>query len=214
MNAQKLVLGSGSPRRKDLLENLNLDFEIFSPDINEDPHPNENSREYVRRMAAEKSDVVAAEYGSEVVAITGDTTVAYEDKILGKADSRQQAADMLTQLSGKTHSVITSVCIVNGSYKILQLEKSALVQFKKLTTESIEKYLDHNHWQDKAGAYALQEDSIDLLLEKVIGDYFAIVGLPIVEVAATLFDLGFAIKPEILPNLLISNQQSIKKVGK
>jgi len=181
------ILASASPRRKELLKRILSDFEVIPADIDESVWENEAPDSYAMRMSQTKANCLAEQYPSSLI-IAADTIVALDKKILGKPCDRKEAFEMLESYSDSHHKVLTSVSLVNNG-----MEKSfiveALVYFYPLSAQEIESYLDKNEWQDKAGAYGIQ-DSASLFVKEIRGDFFTIVGLPVSRIYRELLELG------------------------
>lgn len=174
----KMILASSSPRRKEILENANVKFDIIKSEIDEVILDNELPSQVVMRLAFEKCIDVAAKH-RECLVIGADTVVVLDDIILGKPKDIDEAIEMITKLSGKTHQVITGISLINlsANKKIIDYVVSN-VKFKDLSAEDIKDYIQTNESLDKAGAYGIQGYGA-LLVEEIQGDYFNIVGLPI-----------------------------------
>jgi septum formation protein len=176
---RNIILASGSPRRKYLLENTGLKFTVIQGDVSED-YPDGMSPEDVAVYLSEKK----AEYfsyaldDSETLLITADTLVVTDDMILGKPMTYQDAMAMLQKLSGKKHSVITGVTIKSLN-KTVSFTSITDVYFKALTDAEITYYLDNYKPFDKAGAYGIQEWIGYIAIERIEGSYFNVVGLPV-----------------------------------
>jgi septum formation protein len=185
---QDLILASSSPRRKELLENLQLTFNTVSSDVDENYDPNWEPNEIVMELAFRKAKAVAEQYPSSFV-IGSDTIVVNEGNILGKPENREEAFSMLQSLSGKTHSVFTGVAIITPNANQKFYEKTD-VEFWELSQEEIHQYLDTGEPFDKAGAYGIQGFG-SVLVKKITGDYFAVVGLPVARTIRELKKAGF-----------------------
>ncbi|MGO2083992.1 Maf family protein [Vagococcus sp.] len=172
----KVILASASPRRQELLKMVVPNFTIVPADIDEEPLLNEKPQDYVERMAEQKAHTVSTENPQSLV-IGCDTVVVLDQMILGKPKNRQEAQAMLKKLSGTTHQAMTSLSLKTPTESILHTETVA-VSFYELSSEDIEKYLSYNEYQDKAGAYGIQGYG-RLLVKKINGDYYSVVGLPI-----------------------------------
>jgi septum formation protein len=174
----KIILASSSPRRKEILENANVKFDIIKSEIDEVILDNELPSQVVMRLAFEKCIDIAVKHRESLV-IGADTVVVLDDIILGKPKDIDEAIAMITQLSGKTHQVITGISLINlsANKKIIDYVVSN-VKFKDLSAEDIKDYIQTNESLDKAGAYGIQGYGA-LLVEEIQGDYFNIVGLPI-----------------------------------
>ena len=183
-----VVLGSNSPRRKDLLNSIGIKIDfIAGANIDETPLKGEVPREYVKRMAFEKS--IALEKNNKDYLLTADTIVVRGRRIIGKPATRDQARKFLQLLSGCRHKVITSVCLaVNGDRSFRTVE--TIVKFKCLATEEIEQYLQTNEWTDKAGGYGIQGVA-SVFIPFISGSYTNVVGLPLTETAALLRGAGY-----------------------
>ena len=174
----KIILASSSPRRKEILENANVKFDIIKSEIDEVILDNELPSQVVMRLAFEKCIDIATKH-RECLVIGADTVVVLDDVILGKPKDIDEAIEMITQLSGKTHQVITGISLINlsANKKIIDYVVSN-VKFKDLSAKDIKDYIQTNESLDKAGAYGIQGYGA-LLVEEIQGDYFNIVGLPI-----------------------------------
>jgi len=190
----RLILASQSPRRKALLKSLGIRMLVKTPKIIESLKPAESPVGFSKRMAREKAQAAAARYPEDWI-LGADTIVVLDRKILGKPKNLKEAAAFLTALSGRTHRVITSFCLLNR-HQNLQLDKSVVtsVSFKPLTPHEIEWYVAGREPLDKAGAYGIQEKGA-FLIKRINGSYTNVVGLPLAEVvealeACTRFRLG------------------------
>ncbi|MBS4202753.1 Maf family protein [Lederbergia citrea] len=188
-----LVLASASPRRKELLQKLNIPFSTFSPRADESFSPNLSPNEIVTMLALRKANMASAQFPESIV-IGSDTIVVNNDKVLGKPANRQEAKQMLEQLSGQTHSVYTGVAVVYGKISKTFYEKTD-VEFWELSDADIERYLDSGEPFDKAGAYGIQGLGA-LHVKSIKGDYYAVVGLPISRLSRTLSSMGLGSPPE------------------
>lgn len=186
---KKIVLASASPRRRELLQNMGLDFEIITSDGAEQVFENELPQDTVKRLSSEKALNVAkrAPY-DDCIVIGADTVVAIDGKILGKPVDEGDAKRMLTLLSGRTHKVYTGVSVIETiSGERVSDYVETEVKFVNLTERQIEKYVSSGEPMDKAGAYGIQ-DLGAMLVEKINGDYFNVVGLPVSRLAGILRD--------------------------
>lgn len=184
----RLILGSGSPRRRALLQQIGLvPDEVRVPDTDETPVPGERPLTYCRRIAFEKAMAVPLAQGEVLVA--GDTTVAAGRRILGKPSDANEAAAFLRLLSGRRHRVITCV-VVRTPDRVWRRDVSATVRMKPLDEGEIARYLASGEWEGKAGGYAIQ-GLAEAFIPWVQGSYSAIVGLPLAETAALLRAAGF-----------------------
>ena len=186
----KFILGSGSPRRKELLAQLGIIPDaILPPDINEDPLKGELPRPYCARLAREKAAAVAAD--PDDIILTADTTVALGRRILGKPADAGEAARFLTDLGGRRHQVITAIAVRRGD-KIWSRESVSAVKMKRLSDVELNTYLASMDWQGKAGAYAIQ-GAAGAFIPWISGSFTGIVGLPLAETAALLAAAGYPV---------------------
>ena len=186
----KLILGSGSPRRKELLAQLGLVPDaILPPDIDEDPKRGELPRPYCARLAREKAAAVVA--GAEDVVLCADTTVALGRRILGKPRDAAEAAEFLIALGGRRHEVITAVAVKRGE-RVWVKESVSAVKMKRLSDAELNAYLAGGEWQGKAGGYAIQ-GAAGAFIPWISGSFTGIVGLPLAETAALLQAAGYPV---------------------
>ncbi|MEX0369500.1 MAG: nucleoside triphosphate pyrophosphatase [Tateyamaria sp.] len=179
----KFILGSGSPRRLELLAQLGLVPDaVRPPDIDETPLDGELPRPYCARIA--RSKALAVEAGPDDVVLCADTTVALGRRVLGKPGDRSEAEHFLTLLSGRRHRVITAVAVRKGK-QIWERDVVSAVRMKRLSTREVNDYLDLNDWQGKAGAYGIQGPA-GALIPWISGSFTGIVGLPLAETAGLL----------------------------
>ncbi len=184
---EKIILASGSPRRKQLLELAEISFEIIVSDVDE-TFPDEISTEQAAMHIAENKAVAVQRSlgnGDEQTIIAADTVVVLNDEILGKPVDREDAIKILKKLSGKTHKVITGVCILSTSCKIIFSEETE-VEFNALSKKQIEYYVDNYKPYDKAGAYAIQEWIGVIGIKSIKGDFYNVMGLPVSRVVVEL----------------------------
>lgn len=172
-----LILGSASPRRKELLTRLGVAFSVMIADIDETPLPDELPLRMAERLAEEKARTISNSLGQSAWVLGFDTTVALDNRIFGKPASRQDAINTLTLLSGNTHQVICSVCLI-GAEQILRRNVVSQVRFGALSERQITAYCDTDEPYDKAGSYGIQ-GAAGAFVEHIDGDYSAIVGLPL-----------------------------------
>ncbi len=186
----RLVLGSGSPRRLELLAQLGLvPDDVRAPDINENPLKSELPRPYCARMAREK--VEAVEAGVDEVVLCADTTVALGRRILGKPRDAGEAAEFLMMLSGRRHRVITAIAVKSGD-QIWERDVVSAVKMKRLSDVELNSYLHSEDWQGKAGGYAIQGPA-GAFIPWISGSYSAIMGLPLAETAQLLSAAGYPV---------------------
>ena len=186
----KLILGSGSPRRKELLAQIGVVVdEIRPPEIDETPARGELPRPYCARMATEKARAVPA--ASDELVLCADTTVALGRRILGKPGDEKEAAEFLLALSGRRHRVITAVALRRGGH-IWQRDVVTTVQMKRLSDLELNAYLHSGEWQGKAGAYGIQ-GLAGSFIPWINGSFTGVVGLPLSETANLLQAAGYPV---------------------
>ncbi|MFT4149487.1 MAG: Maf family protein [Paracoccaceae bacterium] len=186
----RLILGSGSPRRRELLAQIGLTPDaILPPDIDEDPRKGELPRPYCERLAREKAAAVQA--GADDVVLCADTTVALGRRILGKPRDAGEAAEFLAALGGRRHQVITAVAVRRGDRLWTRCSVSA-VRMKRLSDAELNFYLASGDWQGKAGGYAIQ-GAAGAFIPWISGSFTGIVGLPLAETAQLLAAAGLAL---------------------
>lgn len=178
IKVKNIILASASPRRKELLELAGLSFSVQTADVDEKITKGVLPPEAVAQLAKQKAKAVAKNNKSSLV-IGADTVVCIDNEILGKPASREEAYSMLRRLSGREHFVYTGVCLVCEEKTISFSEKTS-VTFYELSDEEINSYINSGDCYDKAGAYGIQSKGC-VLVEKINGDYFNVVGLPIAK---------------------------------
>ena len=185
LKSKNLILASGSPRRQELLKSLGVPFEIRLKEIDENYPKHLKKSEISDYLAQLKSNAFVEELNPKDLLITSDTIVWYHNMALGKPKSKDDAFQMLQKLSGKTHEVITSVCL-----KSLQKEdifnSITKVTFKELSSEEIQFYIDNYNPMDKAGAYGIQDWIGQIGVTKIEGSYFNVMGFPIHKIYSQL----------------------------
>jgi len=194
----KLVLASGSARRIGLLEQIRIEPDLLCPThIDETPKKSEMPRALSIRLARAKAE--AALHNPEVLALkddffllTADTVVGVGRRILPKAESLEEAAECLRLLSGRSHRVYTSVCLVTPNKKIRQRTVETRVRFKRFSREDVEAYLVLGEWRGKAGGYAIQGFA-QSYVQKIVGSFSNVVGLPLYETFSLLQGEGYPV---------------------
>lgn len=175
----KIILASNSPRRKELLSGLDLDYNIVVlPDIDESYPQDINKEEVALYIAKKKAKAYKSLLTENTLVITADTVVVLDEKVFGKPIDESEAKDMLRQLSGKTHQVITGVCLTTHN-KQKTFSVISDVRFSNLDDSEIEYYVSKYRPLDKAGAYGIQEWIGYVAVEYIGGSYFNVMGLPI-----------------------------------
>lgn len=186
----RLILGSASPRRRELLAQIGVVPDaVLPPDINEDPARGELPRPYCARIAREKA--LAVDAAPDDIVLCADTTVALGRRIMGKPADAGEAAAFLLALGGRRHSVITAVAVRKGD-KLWTREVVSAVKMKRLSDAELNTYLASNDWQGKAGGYGIQ-GLAGAFIPWISGSYTAIMGLPVAEVATMLATAGYPI---------------------
>lgn len=174
---RSLILASSSPRRQYLMKEAGFNFTVEKPDVEESFPAELPAGQVAKYLALKKAEYFRPNMNDEII-VTADTVVILGDKILNKPQDRNEAINMLTRLSGKTHLVMTGVCILSKEREI-SFDDTTEVSFKKLTTTEIEFYVDHYKPYDKAGSYGAQDWIGMVAIEKITGSYFNVMGLPI-----------------------------------
>lgn len=192
----KIILASGSPRRKEILENLGFTFKIIPSRIDEEfLIKNSKNEDYIfniKKIARLKAENIAQGQKDSVV-IAADTLVICNGKIMGKPKDLKEARKMLLELSGSNHKVITGICIIKSRTKKTVVDyETTLIKFKELTNEEIEDYLNTGEFLDKAGGYGIQGYG-SLFVESIKGCYFNVVGLPVFKLYKNLNRLNINI---------------------
>src|SRR5215472_2935223 len=185
MNLPPLILASASPRRSELLREAGMEFRVITSDAVEVHHGELTAREIAQVNAYRKARAVAKKYPDALV-VGADTLVYLETLLMGKPGSLEHAYQMLEQLQGRTHEVVTAVCLLNlRSHRQRIFTEVTNVTFRPLDAVKIRRYLTKVNPLDKAGAYAIQEEG-DLIVEKIAGSYSNVVGLPVERLQAEL----------------------------
>lgn len=187
-----IILASTSPRRKQLLKKLKIPFTVVPSNITEHFNPRLKPRAQVEALALQKAEAVASKFPDAII-IGADTIVALGDEIIGKPTDEQEAKRMLKKLRGRMHTIVTGFVLIDtaaGRTIIKSIETK--VWFRKIEPSEIATYLEKEKPYDKAGAYAIQ-DLGALFIEKIEGDYFGAVGLPLYTLAKELKKLGVVV---------------------
>lgn len=177
-----VILASQSPRRKELMEKLNIPFTVRVADIDETPDPKLSVKEDVARLSRLKAEAIPRQ--PEDIVIAADTIVVLDGGQLGKPKDRAEAKQMLTRLSGRAHQVMTGLTLLQGCKQVTHVEVTE-VTFRPLSPAEIQAYVDSGDCDDKAGAYGIQSGGA-LFVEKICGDYYNVVGLPVCRLACIL----------------------------
>lgn len=186
---KRIILASNSRARADLLKALGIGFEIIPSNVDEKAIPLSKPERYVKKLAYMKAEKVSAGIRSGVV-IGADTVIFLGNKIFGKPKGRKRAFYMLKELSGKTHRVLTGICIIDASTgKAMTRSVATRVKFRDLSDDEINLYIRTERPFDKAGAYGLQQNGA-MFVESIEGDYSNVVGLPIDTLCRMLKDIG------------------------
>ena len=182
------VLASKSPRRKELLKNIGIQSEIIPANVDESALSSLPPEKMVTQLALLKATEVARSFGKNTYVIAADTVVVMNGEIFGKPQNIADAKRMLTALSGATHSVYTGYCVINctDATAVARYEKTD-VTFRALTEDEIDAYIKTREPMDKAGSYGIQGKG-SIFIEKINGDYFNVVGLPVCALSKLLSD--------------------------
>ena len=178
-NKYKIVLASGSPRRRELLAGLDIDFEVrVLPDVDESYPEGLTGVEIAQAISRKKADAYRKTLQDKELIITADTIVYMRGEVIGKPTDEEEARNMLRKLSGRVHQVVTGVTLLSKDFERSFVSVSN-VTFSKLTSNEIEYYINNYHPLDKAGAYGIQEWIGFVGVERIEGSYFNVMGLPI-----------------------------------
>ena len=183
----QIILASASPRRKELLDQINVSYRVYPVDLDETPWPDEAPLDYVQRVAAEKSAACKAQLNTEIPVLAADTAVILGAVIMGKPKDKADAMAMLTQLSGKTHQVYSAVSLRGREHG--QAVSITEVTFRCLTEQEMLAYWHSGEPVDKAGSYAIQGRG-GVFIESIKGSFSGVVGLPLFETAELLSKQG------------------------
>ena len=176
---KKIILGSGSPRRKELLGGLDIEFTVDTGNSFDEAYSPETPHELIPEVLSQgKSHGFHRELDNNEILMTSDTLVLCEGHVMGKPHSREEAFDMLRLLSGRSHKVITAVTVRDSS-RMKTVSDTATVHFKELSDDQIAYYIDNYRPFDKAGAYGIQEWIGYMGIDRIEGSYFTIMGLPV-----------------------------------
>jgi septum formation protein len=179
----KIYLASKSLRRQQLLKQIGIDFELVDINIDETWDGVEPAKKYVQRLAIEKAHEARTKINNQKPILAADTAVVLDDQVLGKANTKDEARNMLAMLSGRTHHVYSAVALITDMEQV-QLSISR-VSFRPLTTEEINIYCETDEPLGKAGAYAIQGKAVTFI-ERMEGSYTGVMGLPLYETAEML----------------------------
>ena len=183
-----MILASQSPRRRELLGQMGFSFTVRPAKGEELPHPELTPAQLVEELARQKALEVSAEAEADDVVVAADTVVAIDGKVLGKPHDKVHAAQMLSALPGREHTVYTGVAVKRGETLLVEHEATQ-VRFRPLTEREIDLYIQTGEPMDKAGSYGIQGYGA-LLVEGIRGDYFNVVGLPICRLGRMLAQVG------------------------
>ena len=187
-----IILASASPRRKELLARIGLRFEVEPSNYEEDMPSGLEPHELAQKISLEKAEIVASKHKDAVV-IAADTFIFFGGQILGKPHTENEARKMLKTINGKPHSVITGFSIIDtGKNKTLSKSVETKIYIRKLTLSEIDAYVKSREPLDKAGAYAIQGLGA-VIVERIEGDYFNVMGLPLSALTEALKDFGINI---------------------
>lgn len=187
MQTKKILLASGSPRRKELLSRMGLEFDIMPCEAEEKYDPELNPVDIARYLGKLKAEIVN-EMVEGYVVIGADTIVVADGHILGKPSGRDEAYNMLKKLSGSWHEVITGICIFDGEECLID-HVVTRVHFVKMAEQEIEAYIDTDEPYDKAGAYGVQ-GLAGMYIDSIEGDYYNIMGFPMARIRSMLKEVS------------------------
>lgn len=179
---KSIILASGSPRRKKLLEQINIPFQVQASSVEEEYEPDLPPADIVQVLARRKAEDIARKHQNALI-IGADTIVSFETTVLEKPRTDQEAIEMLHKLSDQTHSVLTGVALCkadrSGDHQIHSFFEETYVTFGELSPNDIERYVESGSPMDKAGAYGIQDDYGALFVKRIAGDYNTVVGFPL-----------------------------------
>ena len=184
-----ILLASGSPRRRELLKQLRVNFEVAAADIDESLIEGETPRDYVMRLSREKALAGYVQNGANLPTLGSDTIVLLEGEILAKPESRSEAEEMLQRLSGSTHEVYSGVALLINPETVLDVLNITAVTFGDMPVSWIKQYCQGDEPMDKAGAYAVQGGT-GQYISRIEGSYSGVMGLPLFETAGLLRRAG------------------------
>lgn len=188
-NMKTIILASASPRRKELLKRIGLKFKVDPSNYEENISSELEPHELAKSLSLEKAKLVAEKHMNALV-IAADTFIVFEGKILGKPRTETEAKEMLETINGKPHSVITGFTIIDTeNNKALSKAVETKVYIRKLSSNEIDAYVESKEPLDKAGAYAIQGLG-SVIVEKIEGDYFNVIGLPLSALTESLKEFG------------------------
>jgi nucleoside triphosphate pyrophosphatase len=186
----QLILASSSPRRRELLDQIQVSYKVLPVNIDESQLPGETAEQFVKRLATEKAEA-AYRQNPHCIALGSDTIMVIGSSILGKPENKAHGIEILSLLSGNTHQVMTAVAVHSSEYKACAMSVSE-VEFAALTGQQIEAYWETGEPEDKAGAYGVQGIAAQFI-KKISGSYSGIMGLPLFETAQLLEKSGIKI---------------------
>ena len=192
----RIVLASGSPRRKEILAGIGASYDVIVSDCDESMELTDPA-ELVKKLSGRKAEAVAKDLTGPVIVIGADTVVAYGGTILGKPKDRADARRMISMLADDTHQVYTGVSLVikeeTGERREISFAECSEVEVNAMTDRQIEEYLDTREGEDKAGSHAVQ-GIFAVHIKGIRGDYFNIVGLPVAAIYKRLYEIGIDVK--------------------
>jgi nucleoside triphosphate pyrophosphatase len=189
---KKLILASQSPRRKQLLEQIGLPFEVYPSDIDEILDPSLTPLKQVEVLSQQKACAVASKFTNAII-LAADTMVSFDGQVYGKPKDKKDAIRMLKKFSGTSHSIVTGFTLTDTeTKKTVTKSTETKIWFRKITSAEIESFLEKEKPYDKAGAYAIHELA-SIFTEKVEGDFFGAVGLSVYQVAKELKKFGIEV---------------------
>ncbi len=192
----RIVLASGSPRRKEILAGIGANYDVIVSDCDESTTVTEPA-ELVKELSKRKAEVVAKDLAGPVLVIGADTVVAYNGSILGKPKDRADAKRMISMLADDVHQVYTGVSLIikeeTGESRTISFAECSEVSVDAMTDRQVEEYLETREGEDKAGSYAVQ-GIFAVHIKGIKGDYFNIVGLPVAAIYKQLYENGIDLK--------------------
>lgn len=206
----KLILASSSPRRKEILSMLDIPFKIAPADIDEGFRENETPIEYVHRLSIEKAMKIA-DLQPQATVIGSDLTIDFEDTSYAKAESPDEARNMLTKFSGNAHYTRCGFAVIHNGMLVSSGVASTEITFREVPENELNEYIDSEEWKGLAGAYGVQGAAAKFVKD-FKGSYFDILGMPVYEIGGVLLKLGYKISESEFAKVLKRDQEEVERI--
>ncbi len=191
--SKKIILASSSPFRRQLLEKTGLPFDVIKPDYEENITISSSPEEIAKILSEGKAQSVAKIIDYDAIVIGSDQIFVYDGKIEGKVENRYEAFNRLKMLSGNEHKLISGLSVIDTRMNIIKtIADTVKIFIRKLTDDEINKYLDTNEWKGVAGSYRIEGKGVSII-EKIEGDYYSVIGLPLFKLISILKDMNIPI---------------------